>query len=289
MDPLLLQMLRQYSLNSGQDYENALKEIIQQVALLGLWRTKFYEHAAFYGGTALRILYGLRRFSEDIDFSLMEPKENFTLDTYIYGIEKELSAVGFHVEVAGIGKEKQTSIESAFIKGNSRKNLIYVNAPDEVLNGIPFNKKLKIKLEVDTDPPSDAEFEVKNLLNPIPFSVRSYTLPCLFAGKLHALMCRKWKNRVKGRDYYDFVWYISQDVPCHLTHLKARMVQTGHLNEQDFLDLNTLKDLLVDHFSKVDFEQAARDVEPFIKDRQELDLWSKEFFVELTGKLKSEQ
>lgn len=286
MDSSIQQLLKKYDLHSESDYENAIKEIVQQIALLGLWRAKFFEHGAFYGGTALRIFYGLRRFSEDLDFSLIEKSDKFDLSVYINAVEKELSSFGFKVEVTNIEKNITTPIESAFIKGNTRNNFIYIQAPVEVVNKIPVNKKIKIKFEVDTDPPPGAEFEVKILLSPLPFSVRIFTQPCLFSGKLHAILFRKWISRVKGRDYYDFVWFISQDIPCHLNHLKERMIQTEHFEKDKNLDLDLLKSMLIEHFIKVDFIKAKNDILPFIKDQQELDLWGKDFFISLVERLK---
>ena len=137
-----------------------------------------------------------------------------------------------------VEKNRQTPIESAFIKGDCRSNLLYIETPDEVVNRIPVSKKIKIKFEIDTDPPPGAVFEVKTLLTPIPFSVRIFSKPSLFAGKMHAVLCRKWASRVKGRDYYDFVWFISQGIPCNLNHLKERMVQSGHFERSRKLDIN---------------------------------------------------
>lgn len=285
MNSSVQQLLQKYDLHSENDYENAIKEIVQQIALLGLWRAKFFEHAAFYGGTALRIFYGLRRFSEDLDFSLIEKSDKFDLNSYIGSVEKELASFGFKVEVLNVQKNVITPIESAFIKGNTRKNLMYIQAPAEVVNKIPSNKKIKIKFEVDTDPPPNAEFEVKILLNPLPFAVRIFTQPSLFAGKLHAILFRNWINRVKGRDYYDFVWFVSQNIPCHVNHLKARIVQSGHFKQDQKLDLDILKNMLIEHFNKVDFIQAKDDILPFIKDQHELDLWGKDFFISLVERL----
>jgi len=162
-----------------------------------------------------------------------------------------------------------------------RGNFIYIHAPDEIVKKIPLNKKIKIKFEVDTDPPEGAEFEVKTLLVPIPFSVRLYTLLSLFAGKIHALLFRKWANRVKGRDYYDFIWYSSRNTPCHLEHLKERMIQTGDADKDQNLTGDEIKVKLCEHFKKINLEQAKKDVLPFVKDPQELDLWGYEFFINL--------
>ena len=184
-------------------------------------------------------------------------------------------------------KSADTAIESAFIKGETRINLLEIGAPDHLGDQFPGPQKLRIKLEVDTDPPPGAEYAVETLLMPIPFQVRLYSPPCLFAGKLHAILCRTWKNRVKGRDYYDFVWYLGRGIPCHLSHLQARLRQSGHLGADVELTDGSLRQRLQSHFQKIDFEQAKADVRPFIKDQAELALWSSEFFVGLVDRLRT--
>ncbi len=278
MNNALENLLEPYHLNTLDDYENALKEIIQQLALLGLWRSKFYEHAAFYGGTALRLFYGLRRFSEDLDFSLLEKNEDFNLLPHLNAIEKEIESFGFKFSVQMKEKAISTPVESAFIKGNTRINLLCIEAGDSIVKGFDRNRKIKIKLEIDTDPPPGAQYEVKTLLTPIPFGVKLFSKPDLFAGKMHAILCRQWKSRVKGRDFYDLTWYIGQKVPCRMAYLKEKMAQTNHWKMGDELNKNSLLQLLHEKFETVDFEQAKMDVRPFLKDRQELALWNREFF-----------
>ncbi len=198
MQEAIAQMLTKYECKSADDYVHALREILQEIALLGLWRSKFFEKAAFYGGTALRTLYGLDRFSEDLDFSLLEPMADFELKRYSDALEKELVAFGFEVSVEVKNKSVETAVQSAFLKGNTANQLLVIQAGEEIVRQIPPGQIVRIKLEIDTDPPGGFATENKYLLQPIPFSVRSYTLPNLFAGKMHALLCRRWKNRVKG-------------------------------------------------------------------------------------------
>ncbi len=276
-------LLSRYVLSTLTDYENALREIVQELALLGLWRSKFYEHAAFYGGTALRVFYALPRFSEDMDFSLLEPRNNIDLTPHLDAVRTELLSFGFDVEQKV--KSNRTAIESAFIKGETSVNLLQIGAPDMLRNRLPKLQRLRINLEVDTDPPPGAEFNVDTLLVPIPFQVKLYTLPCLFAGKLHALLCRNWKQRVKGRDFYDFLWYLGRKTPCHLAHLQSRMEQTGHWNPGETLDRTALQERLTSRFKSIDFAQAKSDVRPFLRDANALDLWSSEFFVSMTDRI----
>lgn len=280
-------MLAKYECRTEQDYINALKEIFQEIALLGLWRAKFYEKAAFYGGTALRILYKLDRFSEDLDFSLLKPNKNFELSTYNKAIKNELNGFGFDVSVETKIKNKESNIESAFIKAETKKQLLLVEVPPNIISRMHAMSNIKIKMELDINPPGKFETETKTLFQPIPFSVKTYQLPDLYAGKMHALLCRPWQQRVKGRDWYDFVWYVSRNTPINLMHLRERLIQSGAWAHKLKLTLSDLKIMLADKVNKTDFENAKKDIFPFIKDHQATDLWSKEFFLGLIDKIKT--
>ena len=281
-------MLNKYQCVTETDYLNALKEIFQEIALLGLWRAKFFEHAAFYGGTALRILYRLDRFSEDMDFSLLVPNKDFKLDKYNMAIADELNAFGFNVEVITKLKNHESAIESAFIKANTIEQLLAIEVPKSITAYIHGMNTIKIKMEVDTNPPGNFLTEAKSLLLPIPFSVLTFVPPDLFAGKLHALLCRAWKNRIKGRDWYDYVWYVSRGIPVHLKHLETRLRQSGHWQKQETLSNESLKHLLADKINIIDFNAAKKDVINFIKDKSAVNVWSADFFHELTRQLKCE-
>ncbi len=281
MDNAIKIMLGRYSLKSSDDYENALKEIIQEIALLGLWRAKFFEKVAFYGGTALRILYGLDRFSEDIDFSLLEPDKSFTITDYFTALNNELTSFGFNIEINYKDKKTSTNIESAFIKAGTIKNLLIVETPVQYLKKIPGSRLLKIKIEVDIDPPPGFKTEAKYLLNPIPFSVNTYKIPYLFAGKIHAILYRKWKTRIKGRDWYDLVWYIRNNFSLDLTHLEKRMKQSGHFPQKEILNKKKFLELLTRQIDSIDFGKAKLDVLPFLKDPDSVNMWGKNFFKEI--------
>jgi predicted nucleotidyltransferase component of viral defense system len=281
MNKAIVNLIESYDPKTQDDYEIALKEIVQHLALLGMWRSKFYEHASLYGGTALRLFYGLRRFSEDLDFSLVKKDEYFDLLPHLKAIEKEIEAFGFKFTVEKKIKKLISTIESAFIKGNTRVNLLFIEAQENIIKRFHREQKIKIKLEVDTDPPPGSQHEVKTLLTPIPFVVKTFTKSDLFAGKIHAVLCRQWKSRVKGRDFYDLIWFIGQKIPCRIEYLKEKMVQTGHWKPGNKLDKNRLLKLLQEKFETVDFERAKQDVNPFIKDKQELALWNRDFFIEV--------
>ncbi len=280
-------MLDRYNCKSINDYENALKEIIQEIALLGLWRSKFFEKAAFYGGSALRILYGLDRFSEDIDFSLLQTDRSFSLADYCKAVEQELKSFGFSVVVEKKEKKFETNIDSAFIKAGTLKNMIIIDIPEPVRKKIHSGKIMKVKLEVDKEPPGGFCTEAKYILQPIPFSVNSYTLPHLFAGKMHAILCRSWGRRVKGRDWYDLVWYVGRELSVGLKHLENRMKQTGHLEANESLTEELMKQKLREKISSTDFNNARKDVENLLKDPSSLELWSEEFFRIICEKIKT--
>ena len=271
-------MLNRYNCSSISDYENALKEIIQEIALLGLWRSKFFEKAAFYGGSALRILYGLDRFSEDLDFSLLKKDNDFSIQPYTTAIRSELESFGFSVSVESKMKSVATNIESAFIKANSLKNMLIIELPDTIVKKIHSGKLLKVKIEIDKDPPGGFQTEAKYLFQPIPFSVNTFGVPHLFAGKMHAVLCRAWARRVKGRDWYDLAWYAGQNTAISLNHLENRMKQTKHINEHESLTASILKQKLKEQITRIDWDIARRDVENLVKDQASLELWSDDFF-----------
>lgn len=285
MHDAVKRMLAKYEPKSVDDSVRALREIIQEVSLLGLWRAKFFEHAAFYGGTALRILHGLDRFSEDLDFSLLEPSENFNLGRFTASLEDELRAFGFNVRVEMVDKAVESAVQSAFLKARTRSELLVIEAGKELVGQIPTGQVLKIKIEVDTNPPMGFTTQSRYLLQPIPFAVRSYSLPDLFAGKMHALLFRQWKNRVKGRDWYDLVWYASNHPELNLAHLEQRMRQTGHWSGVKSLSPISFRELLITTIDQLDVNQARKDVAPFIKDQHVLSLWSKDFFRDVASRI----
>lgn len=285
MNPALKDMLEAYQPKSSVDYQNATREIVQEITLLGMWRGGFFEHAAFYGGTALRIFHGLRRFSEDLDFTLVELGDETRLERYLSGVATELESWGFTFEAEAKSGGQTTGIESAFLKGSTQLNLLHIGAPADLARRLPRNQQLRIKLEMDIEPPPHATTEVRTQLLPSPYQVKLYDLPSLFAGKLHAVLCRGWKNRVKGRDFYDFVWYVGRNIAPNLAHLEARMRQSGHWNGGE-ITRQVLVDLLRERFAAVDFKYAAEEVRVFLPDPRELQLWSRTFFDGLALRLR---
>lgn len=263
-----------------------LREILQQTALLGLVRHHFFEHAVFYGGTALRILYGLDRYSEDLDFSLIKPKPDFNFNPFLEGMHRELEAMGFQLDVAVRQKNVDTGIWSAFLKANTYSLLLAIHEKNKI-KGIHPEQKIQIKLEIDTDPPlSHLALESKLVKNPIPFYVVTYSIVDLFAGKMHAVLCRNWIKRIKGRDWYDLVWYIQNGYPVNLVHLKERMRQTKHLESGEKFGENELMKRLHQRIDEIDWDLAKSDVAVFIPDKRRLDIWSSQFFHDIIANLR---
>lgn len=262
-----------------------LREVLQQTALLGLARHQFFEHAVFYEGTALRILHGLDRYSEDLDFSLIRSDPEFDFSPFLHGMNRELQAMGFDLDVSVRKKNADTGIWSAFLKANTLSLLLSVYQRKK-MRGIHLEQKLQIKIEIDTDPPlSHLPFESRLVKQPLPFYVGTYSLPDLFAGKMHAVLCRNWQKRIKGRDWYDLIWYLKNNIPIHLDHLKARMLQTKHLPENELLDREHLLERLHKKIDEIDWKFAKSDVENFVPNKQKLDIWSDRFFHDIVTEL----
>lgn len=285
MHDAVARMLSKYDNRSLDDQVRALREIIQEVTLLGLWRARFFEHAAFYGGTCLRILHGLDRFSEDLDFSLLAPAPDFSLQRFSAALEEEVRAFGFNLRVEAVDKAVATAVQSAFLKANTRNELMVIETDERLTRNIPPGQVLKVKIEVDTDPPPGFATTTRFLLQPIPFAVRCYTLPSLFAGKLHALLFRRWNNRVKGRDWYDLVWYAAHNPHLNLYHLEQRMRQTGQWSGDARLTRIQFDELMHSAIDRLDLDQARQDVAPFVKDQQALAIWSREFFRDVASRI----
>ncbi|WP_296261588.1 nucleotidyl transferase AbiEii/AbiGii toxin family protein [uncultured Phocaeicola sp.] len=267
-------MLSVYSVTTEQERRNAIFEVNQQVILAGLYNGGFFDVAAFYGGTCLRIFHGLQRFSEDMDFSLLAPDDKFDFTKYFQPIIDEFAIVGREVEIKKKDKKGFGKVESAFLKDNT----------DVYDLSFQTDKSIKIKIEVDTQPPLNFRTEQKLLLQPNSFMTRCFTLPDLFAGKMHALVYRGWKNRVKGRDWYDFEWYVRHNVPLDFAHLAERIRQFNNEEIGQAAFMAQLKDRL----ASTNINQVKNDVLPFVRNPKELDIWSNDYFVQLADMMKFE-
>ena len=267
-------MLSAYGVTTEQERRNAIFEANQQVILAGLYNGGFFDVAAFYGGTCLRIFHGLQRFSEDMDFSLLTPNDKFDFTKYFQPIIDEFAIVGREVEIKKKDKKSFGKVESAFLKDNT----------DVYDVSFQTDKSIKIKIEVDTQPPLNFGTEQKLLLQPHSFMTRCFTLPELFAGKMHALVYRGWKNRVKGRDWYDFEWYVRHNVPLDFAHFAERVRQFNNEEIRQEVFMAKLKDRL----ASADINQVKNDALPFVRNPNELDIWSNDYFVQLADMVKFE-
>ena len=265
-----------------EEYDRALREVAQEFMLLGLWRGKFFEKAAFYGGTALRLLYGLDRFSEDLDFSLLEPDPDFRFDPYFDSIRRELGSLGLEVELER--RNKDTGIESAFLSMNTRATMIVIGTPDRISAVAARNRTVRVKFEADVDPPGGFDTETKVLLEPSPIGVRAYDGPCMFAGKFNALLARSWKNRVKGRDWYDLVFFVGRGVPVNLRYLQSRL-EAGGLWKGGKLGPGDAAGMLRERIENLDLRAAREDVARFVPVPGDLEIWSRDFFLQIAERI----
>lgn len=286
MADILIPLIAKRSPRGIDEYDRALREVIQELMLLALWRAKFFEHAAFYGGTALRILYGLPRFSEDLDFSLLRSDSSFALAPYFGAMERELAAFGLTADVES--KKEGPAIESAFLKLDTRSALIAVRASELIRQSVPSIRRIKIRFEVDIDPPGEFRTEARYLLEPVPFAVKAFTASSLFAGKIHALLVRQWKSRVKGRDWYDFVFFVARGVDLDLRHLEARLRASGHWTGER-LRIRDVRRLILERIDSIDVATVRDDVQRFLVDPREVEIWSKDFFRDLVGRISEKE
>lgn len=277
--------LKQYGAKNKEDAQQALREIMQEIALAGLYRAGFFEKAAFYGGTALRIFHKLPRYSEDLDFSLLKKDPNFKIEAYLKSVAAEFEALGMKISVRSKDKSKKSAIDSAFLKNETYWNELVL---EQIILPDWKNEKakLKIKLEVDTDPPLGFQTEDNLLLKPFSCYIKCFSLPDLFAGKVHALLFRKWKTRVKGRDWFDFEWYIKQGFELNASHLETRAIQSGDWNNDVKMGKAEILKLISERIKEVSIQQAKEEVARFVPNRKDLDIWSEKYFLELLKYLK---
>lgn len=285
MNNIIEQILSKYEIKNTNDEINALKEIIQEIILSGLARGNFFDEAAFYGGTALRIFYKLDRFSEDLDFALIYPDKNFDLSKYFVYLEKELKAYGLNLEINTKQKNVESNITSAFVKGDTLEHILKFFPNEENHKYNHMLKNIKIKFEVDINPPSGATYEEKYKLLPSPHQIKVYDKGSLFAGKIHAILCRNWKTRTKGRDLYDYIFFLANNTKVNLELVKNKLIESNYINSNDKFSIDDLKKLLINKFKEIDYTEAKEDVIPFIKNTESLNIWSSEFFISITEEL----
>jgi predicted nucleotidyltransferase component of viral defense system len=280
---MIEEWLGNYKIKNKEELLFAKREIMQEVVLAGLARGGFFKHATFYGGTALRIFHGLNRYSEDLDFSLKYVDDNFSLKEYFKEIKDEFSLLGLDVDIAIKQKKSITPIESAFLKENTIWGLISLDAKSKKITNFP---NLKIKIEIDKTPPLKFEKEQLLLTKPYSFYVACMTKESLFAGKMHAVLYREWKQRVKGRDWYDLEWYIKKGIKLRLDELTDRGLNSGHIKtNESAISQSEFKTILKNRIEALNVEAAVFDIKEFVLNPSELDIWSKQYFLDLTEKI----
>jgi predicted nucleotidyltransferase component of viral defense system len=281
-------MLERYNPQNNSERENAIKEIIQEIALAGLSKGGFFEKAAFYGGTCLRIFHKLNRFSEDLDFALITKDATFKLDDYFPYLEKEFASYGIELQIEAKKINTNHDVQSAFLKANTLMLMMSFFPKNNDTSDIIFNEKIKIKFEIDTDNPSGGITEVRYSLYPSPYEITIFDESTLFAGKIHAVLCRNYKNNVKGRDFYDYLFYVAKGSPINIKYLENKLKNTGGiLKDNETLTLDKVKELLKERFLLVDYQAAINDVINFINDVESLKMWKKELFISTIDNLKT--
>lgn len=287
MNSAIQAMIDRYHPQNDTEKENAIKKVIQEIALAGLSRSGFFKKVAFYGGTCLRIFHGLNRFSEDLDFALLSNDSSFKLEDYFGTLEKEFLSYGIEVHVDSKMSHQSTAIQSAFLKGNTLMLLLTLFPSSvDARNAIP-NQKMKVKFEIDTENPEGGTTEYRYRLLPAPYEIQIFDEASLFAGKIHALLCRNYQHHVKGRDFYDYLFYISKGTRINLTYLGNKLMNSNHIARGSILTIEIVKTMLRDKFLSVDYASAKVDVYHFISDHKNLDLWSAELFISTLDTLHS--
>ena len=269
MENIIIERIKKYMDERMLNEENASREVMQEITLFALSKTDFFDRVSFCGGTCLRIAYGLSRASEDLDFSLDEVNLNFDISKYFDGIKKIFANFGIEVELQ---ENNSSTVKSAFIKNDTILKEIVINPSGRL-------KTLKIKFKIDSNPPSGAKYEYKYATFPAPFRYKVFEFGSLFAGKLHAVLSRNW---LKGRDYYDYLFYLSKDAPINLELLSNASKQTGHLKEDEYFNYSLLEERLLSKFNEIDFQEAIIDCHRFVNTSESLDFFKKDFFIELT-------
>ena len=280
------EIIKTYNPETINDNKAILREIVQSIVLVGLSRTDFFKKASFYGGTALRIFYDLNRYSEDLDFTLNNVDKNFSIAPFIESIKNVALSYGLELEISIKQKQISTPVESAFAKVNTYQTFINLKMNSGLTKLLHKDEVIKVKFEIDCEPALGFTVENKWIDMPEFAPVIVLDEASLFAGKLHAILCRNYKNTVKGRDYYDFLFYVRRGISPNLNYLRNKLINTGKINEKDIFNIEVLKEMLIKRFEQVDFEQVKNDTERFIINNEDLSTYSKDLFVQMAKKIK---
>ena len=279
------EIIKSYNPKTIEETKAIIRELLQQIVLIGLSRSGFFNYASFYGGTALRIFYGLNRYSEDLDFTLNKEDLNFSIEPFVNKIIEVAHSYGFDIEIQTKIKNIKTPIENAFAKLNTYQTFINLKINDRLVNLLHKDELIKVKFEIDCNP--SLGFNVENkYLSMLEFAnVAVLDKESLFARKLHALLCRSYKNNVKGRDYYDFLFFIQRKIKPNLTYLRNKLIESHKINENDEFNIDILKNMLKKRFDEVDFDLVKNDAEHFVFKNENLSYFSKELFIDMVDTL----
>ena len=285
MNNVIEQLIQNYNPRNSEEVKNAIREITQSIVLIGLSRSNFFSKASFYGGTALRIFYGLNRYSEDLDFTLNEADESFSLTPYVQSIINVAKSYGIDLNVEVKSKKIETPVESAFAKLNTYQTFISFNIDERLTSRLHKDELIKVKFEVDCTPSLGFNVESKWITEPELASINVLDIESLFSGKLHAILCRNYKNRVKGRDFYDFIFYINKKVKPNLNYLKNKLIESNILDKDAVFTIDILKEMLIQRFNQIDFKQVRDDAQKFVMKNEDLSLYCKELFIDCVNKM----
>ena len=285
MNSVIEQLLQNYNTRNPDEVKNAIREILQSIVLIGLSRSNFFSKASFYGGTALRIFYSLNRYSEDLDFTLNEIDESFSLTPYIESIINVAKSYGIDLNIEVKNKKIKTPIESAFAKLNTYQTFITFNIDENLASKLHKDELIKVKFEVDCNPPLGFKVESKWITEPELASVSVLNIESLFSGKLHAILCRNYKNTVKGRDFYDFIFYINKKVKPNLNYLKNKLIESNKIDKDEEFNIDILKKMLIERFEQVDFKQVRDDAQRFVMKNENLSFYCKELFIDCVNRM----
>ena len=285
MNNVIEQLVQNYNPKNSEEVKNAIREIMQSIVLIGLSRSNFFSKASFYGGTALRIFYGLNRYSEDLDFTLNAVDDSFSLTPYIESIINVAKSYGIDLNIEVKNKKIKTPIESAFAKLNTYQTFITFNIDENLVSKLHKDELIKVKFEVDCNPPLGFKVENKWITEPELASVSVLNIESLFSGQLHAILCRNYKNTVKGRDFYDFIFYINKKVKPNLNYLKNKLIESNKIDKDEELNIDILKKMLIERFEQVDFKQVRDDAQRFVMKNENLSFYCKELFIDLVNRM----
>lgn len=285
MQTTIEEIISSYNPSTIEETKAIIREIVQSIVLIGLSRSNFFKIASFYGGTALRIFYNLNRYSEDLDFTLNEIDDNFSITPYISKIQEVALSYGLNLEISSKIKTANTPIESAFAKQNTYQTFINLRINNKMVSTLHKDENIKVKFEIDCHPAIGFKTENKwlDMLEFAPVVVLDE--PSLFAGKIHAILCRNYKNTVKGRDYYDFLFYVKNRIKPNMNYLKNKLVESGKIKEDIDFNTDVLKAMLKQRFEITNFDQVKKDAMRFVFKNEDLSYYCKELFMQMVDKL----